>query len=117
MKKQVSNAIAFVRPVLGVVTCCLAIETTAFVTMALTINPATAQITRLTKGIESKSYVGYTPNPEGCDLSRVSGWFYWYKDTNEYCYVTMSYSQTYASKRAQEILRTSSVLISGVGFK
>lgn len=116
MKKQISNAIAFVRPVLGVVTCCLAIETTAFVTM-VTINPATAQMTGLTKGIKSKTFAGYTPNPEGCDLSWVSGWFYWYKDTNGYCYVTMSYSEAYASKRAQEILRTSSVLMSGVGFK
>lgn len=95
-----------------------------FVTLALIVAPIFSSATAaglhpsLTKLKDSKTFEGYNPTPENCDVSRMRGWFYYYRLTNGRCITVRAANPDEASTRATEILESSfSVIKAGYGFQ
>lgn len=95
------------------VTLALIVASTFSNAMATNINSAT-----LTKLKSPKSSEGYNPTPENCDVSRMQGWFYYYRLTSGRCITVRAANQDEAATRATELLESSfSVITTGYGFQ
>ncbi|MEC4985230.1 MAG: hypothetical protein SAJ37_16250 [Oscillatoria sp. PMC 1068.18] len=73
-----------------------------------------------TKQVEfkTKTFEGYDPEPIGCDVSGVNGWFYWYRTYLGECVVIPAANGDQAVAKAEELLEASfSVVAVGYGLR
>ncbi|MBZ8179116.1 hypothetical protein [Oscillatoria salina] len=66
----------------------------------------------------TKTFEGFDPEPIGCDVSQIQGWFYWYRTYLGECVVIPVANGDRAVAKAEEILEASfSVVATGYGLR
>jgi len=62
-------------------------------------------------------FAGFDPQPKGCDVRGINGWFYWYRYGVGYCTVVPSSSQADATFKAVELADSTEVNEAGIGYR
>jgi hypothetical protein len=62
-------------------------------------------------------FAGFDPQPRGCDIRGINGWFYWYRHDLNRCTVVLAGNQADATFKAVELAASTEVIEAGIGYR